>query len=136
MRKKTCIVPCLLFLLFLYSLPSYAVDLSKLSETLLRLDSLISVKSSIHARQEAKLDSLKRLVAQTDDVWQRYMLYGSLFYEYLHYQADSSFYYVGKKEELVPLLHNPDLPNEILLNRAEVYRVMGLRLETDRLLKK
>lgn len=91
MRKKTCIVPCLLFLLFLYSLPSYAVDLSKLSETLLRLDSLISVKSSIHARQEAKLDSLKRLVAQTDDVWQRYMLYGSLFYEYLHYQADSSF---------------------------------------------
>lgn len=136
MRKKTCIVPCLLLLLFLYSLPSYAVDLSKLSETLLRLDSLVSVKPSIHARQEAKLDSLKRLVAQTDDVWQRYMLYGSLFYEYLHYQADSSFYYVGKKEELVPLLHNPDLPNEILLNRAEVYRVMGLRLETDRLLKK
>lgn len=136
MRKKTCIVPCLLLLLFLYSLPSYAVDLSKLSETLLRLDSLVSVKPSIHARQEAKLDSLKRLVAQTDDVWQRYMLYGSLFYEYLHYQADSSFYYVGKKEELVPLLHNPDLPNEILLNRAGVYRVMGLRLETDRLLKK
>ena len=101
----------------------------------MKLDSLIDVKPSIHACQEAKIDSLRRKVAQTEDLWERYALYGSLFYEYLHYQADSSFYYVGKKAEMLPMLHNPDLYNEVLINRAEVYCVMGLRLETEQTLK-
>lgn len=137
MKKKLCGIALFLLLLFVFGSASlHADNVSRLHEALLRLDSLVEAKPSIHARHEAKLDSLKRLVAQTDDSWQQYMLYGSLFYEYLHYQADSSFYYVGKKEELLPLLNIPDLPNEILINRAEVYRVMGLRLETEELLKK
>ena len=49
-----------------------------------------------------------------------------MFYEYLHYQADSSLYYVGKKEELLPRLNRPDLESEIHVNRAEVMGVMGL----------
>lgn len=137
MKKKLLSIALFLFLLFVFGAASlHADNVSRLRAVLLRLDSLVEAKPSIHARHEAKLDSLKRLVAQTDDSWQRYMLYGSLFYEYLHYQADSSFYYVGKKEELLPLLNIPDLPNEILINRAEVYRVMGLRLETGEQLKK
>ena len=137
MKKQLRSIALFLLLLFVFGSASlHADNVSRLHEALLRLDSLVEAKPSIHARHEAKLDSLKRLVAQTDDSWQQYMLYGSLFYEYLHYQADSSFYYVGKKEELLPLLNIPDLPNEILINRAEVYRVMGLRLETEELLKK
>lgn len=127
----------LFFLILFKALPvsSASIELSQLNDVLLRLDSLIEVKPKIHALHELKLDSLKRLAANTDDSWQKYMLYGSLFYEYLHYQADSSYYYVSKKEEMLPLFDMPHLKNEVLINRAEVFRVMGLRMETEILLK-
>ncbi len=106
-----------------------------LQSVLLELDSLVAAKPSTHARHEAKIDSLRKRAGQVKDKWEKYALYGSLFYEYLHYQADSSFYYVAKKESMLPLLDSLDLYNEVLINRAEVYRVMGLCLETEETLK-
>lgn len=126
----TCII-----LTFIAPAAHAAADEGRIKEALQQLDSLIEAKPAIHARQEAKIDSLRKEAARAEDKWEKYSLYGSLFYEYLHYQADSSFYYVGKKEEMLPLLNNPDLQNEVLINRAEVYGVMGLCLETYNTLK-
>lgn len=134
MRTKLFLLFCLV-LSILSPVSSATIESAQLNEVLIRLDSLVEVKPTIHARHEAKLDSLKELVAHTDDLWQRYMLYGSLFYEYLHYQSDSSYYYVSKKEELLPSLNMPHLKNEVLINKAEVLRVMGLRMETEKMLK-
>ena len=49
-----------------------------------------------------------------------------LFYEYLHYQAESSLAYVERKARLLPRLNRPDLENEVRINRAEVMGVMGM----------
>lgn len=108
MRTKLFLLFCLV-LSILSPVSSATIERAQLNEVLIRLDSLVEVKPTIHARHEAKLDSLKKLAAHTDDLWQRYMLYGSLFYEYLHYQSDSSYYYVSKKEELLPSLNMPHL---------------------------
>lgn len=134
MKTIVFLMTCLI-LTFVAPAAHAAADEGKIKEALQKLDSLIEAKPAIHARQEAKIDSLRKEAARADDVWKKYSLYGSLFYEYLHYQTDSSFYYVGKKEEMLPLLNNPDLQNEVLINRAEVYGVMGLCLETHNTLK-
>ena len=111
-----------------YSIFGHAAKASmndSLQVALEKVDDLVERRESIHRSHEARLDSLKREMRQTGDLWKKYHLCGSLFYEYLHYQADSSLYYVGKKEELLPRLERPDLESEIHVNRAEVMGVMG-----------
>lgn len=133
---KTIVYLITVFVLSFIPLAIHAsISDATIKETLRKLDSLIEAKPAIHARQEAKIDSLRKEAVQAKDLWKKYSLYGSLFYEYLHYQADSSFYYVEKKEKMLPLLNNPELHNEILINRAEVYGVMGLCLEAYNTLK-
>ena len=90
------------------------------------VDHLVMQRAYVHTCHERRLDSIKVEMRRSTDVWKKYNLCGTLFYEYLHYQADSSLYYVGKKEELLPLLNRPDMKAEIHINRAEVYGVMGL----------
>ncbi|MDO4181733.1 MAG: DUF6377 domain-containing protein [Bacteroidales bacterium] len=100
-------------------------------DVLKKLDQLIGNKESYHIRKEEKIKDLKlRLRAQQDDR-EKYKLYGSLFNEYLHYQADSALYYVNQKQHLLPLLNLPELENEVIINRAEVMGVMGMYNEAQ-----
>lgn len=96
-----------------------------LQVALVQLDELIEHREELHAGHDAMLDSLRREMEQATDPWKKYHLCGSLFYENLHYQADSSLYYIAKKEELLPRLGRPDLQNEIRINRAEALGVKG-----------
>lgn len=89
------------------------------------LDSLIERRGELHQQHEAMLDSLKREMNATKDVNEKYQLCGSLFYHYLHYQTNSSLYYVDRKESLLPRMNRPDLKGEIYVNRAEVLLVSG-----------
>ncbi len=52
-----------------------------------------------------------------------------LFFAYLHYQADSSLYYINREMEILPLLNRPELEYEIIINRATVMGVMGMYIE-------
>lgn len=100
---KTIVYLITVFVLSFIPLAIHAsISDATIKETLRKLDSLIEAKPAIHARQEAKIDSLRKEAVQAKDLWKKYSLYGSLFYEYLHYQADSSFYYVEKKEKCCP----------------------------------
>lgn len=119
---RKIITVCALYL-FTVSFTAYGQD--SLRNALRQLDVLIEKRAEIHAGHDFMLDSLRKEMQQATDPWKKYHLCGSLFYENLHYQADSSLYYIEKKRELIPLLGRPDLQNEIYINRAEALSVKG-----------
>lgn len=100
-----------------------------LERSLQELDSAILQKPMFHKYHEVRLDSFKQELSQTHDLWKAYHLCGSLFYEYLHFQADSSLHYIEQKAQLLPLLKAPHLQDEIHINRAEVYNIKGMYTE-------
>lgn len=117
----------LFFFLLLWLYPSVLqAQQSSLQDALKELDQVILQKEAYHLQREEKIRQLKEQLHHTSDIWEKYNLCGSLFYEYLHYQADSSLYYINGKSNYLPLLNRPDLKNEIIINRAEVMGVMGM----------
>ena len=98
-----------------------------LNESVLKeLDRVIEEKYSFHVHKEKEIDEIKARLHRSGNNEEKYELCGSLFYLYLHYQADSSLYYINEKMRLLPLLDKPELKNEIIINRAEVMGVMGM----------
>lgn len=66
-------------------------------QLLSQLDKLISDKEIYHRQREKNIADFKHRLSLSSDDLESYNLCGSLFYEYLHYQADSSLYYVDLK---------------------------------------
>lgn len=97
-----------------------------LQQVLNELDRVILQKEIYHSQREENIQNLKERLQHSSDIWEKYNLCGSLFYEYLHYQADSSLYYINGKSKILPELNRPDLKNEIIINRAEVMGVMSM----------
>lgn len=93
------------------------------------LDEIIDRKQSFHVEKEKEINDIKQRLYHAGKDSEKYELCGSLFYLYLHYQADSSLYYINGKMNLLPLLDQPELKNEIIINRAEVMGVMGMYSE-------
>lgn len=91
-----------------------------------QLDELISKKETFYAVREKRIHDLKEQLRLTSDIQERFVLCGSLFNEYLHYQADSALIYMKRRRELLSVMQSPELKNEVLLNRAEVMGVMGM----------
>lgn len=115
----------LLFFLLIYPVTSFAGK--NTNESLLKqLDESIERKTTYHIEHEKEINELKARLSHSDDTNEKYDLYSSLFFAYLHYQADSALYYINRKLNLLPLLKNPALKDEIILNRAEVMGVMGM----------
>lgn len=120
-EAKVC---CLLFFLCLF-VPGYATD--RTNESILcELDEVIENKQFYTSRKEKELEEFKQQLKVALDPRLKYELCDKLFNAYLHYQADSSLVYVNRKENLLPLLDNPDLESEIIINQAEVMGVMGM----------
>ena len=114
------------FLSMLLCPPVLHAQPTSLPDALKELDRLILQKEIYHQQREKKINRLKEQLHHSSDIWEKYNLCGSLFYEYLHYQADSSLYYINGKLSYLPLLNRPELQNEIIINRAEVMGVMGM----------
>ena len=95
-------------------------------QLLSQLDKLISDKEIYHRQREKNIADFKHRLSLSSDDLESYNLCGSLFYEYLHYQADSSLYYVDLKQQFLPKINRAELQNEIYINRAEVLGVMGM----------
>lgn len=116
-----------LILLLTCAVPSFADKGGNANEDVLRkLDRIIDGKAAYHLRKEENMKMLKLRFSRSDNDREKYELCGALFGEYLHYQADSALYYVNVKSRLLPLLDNPSLKYEVMMNRAEVMGVMGL----------
>lgn len=123
---KTCFL--LMGMLFGWTAaPLFGQDYDRQTKEILeQLDRTIRHKSDYHRLKEARIDSLKQVLQTAATPQEQCDLCGSLFYEYLHYQADSSLAYVERKARLLPRLNRPDLENEVRINRAEVMGVMGM----------
>ena len=90
MRKITY---CLILFLFIYPLSLMADN--GLNESVLKeLDRVIEEKYSFHVHKEKEIDEIKARLHRFGNNEEKYELCGSLFYLYLHYQADSSLYYI------------------------------------------
>lgn len=100
------------------------------------LDAVIANKEYYHAEKENEIAELKSRLKATTDNQVKFSIYGELFNEYLHYQADSSLYYINERIRLLSLMEQPELNAEILINRAEVMGVMGMYSEALEELKK
>lgn len=124
-----------LFLLFVFPL-SLSAKHTDNTAALKKLDEVISKKATFQIRKEKEISDLKAELAHSTDPAQKYELYASLFGAYLHYQADSSLYYINREMEILPLLNRPELEYEIIINRATVMGVMGMYIEAIEQLKK
>lgn len=94
-----------------------------------QLDQVITQKTLYRAERERALLQLKQQLHYATTEKEKYNLSNELFGLYLHYQADSALYYINKKAEYALLLNEPELNNEIIINRAEVMGVMGMYSE-------
>lgn len=119
----------------LYAISSFALSFSLCAmhtdnaAALKKLDEVISKKETFQIRKEKEINNLKLELAHSTDPVRKYELYASLFGAYLHYQADSSLYYINREMEILPLLNRPELEYEIIINRATVMGVMGMYIE-------
>lgn len=116
---------CLILFLLIYPVTLLA-DKHPNETVLKELDGLIDKKQTFHVEKEREISDIKQQLHASEDNKEKYDLCGSLFYLYLHYQADSSLYYINGKMNLLPLLGQPELKNEVVINRAEVMGVMGM----------
>lgn len=106
------------------------------NENLLKeLDKAIEEKDRFHREKEHNIEYLKERLAYASNAEEQYNLCGELFAQYLHYQADSALHYINQKLALLPLLNEPELKNEISINRAEVMGMMGMYNESIELLE-
>ena len=118
-------------LIYIFVLPTMIVAKSDNENLLKELDEVISNKKYYHKLREDKISHLKDSLRKSGDVKEKYDLCGALFYEYLHYQADSSLYYINMKHSYLPQMNKPELEDEILINRAKVFGVMGMYNEAE-----
>jgi hypothetical protein len=116
-------------------LPLHAADINPDCEQALQaLDDLITHKADYHQQKELRLEQLKQCLVPAPDAATRYTLCNQIFQEYVHYQADSAFAYILRKEALLPQLQYPEACREIAINRAQVLGVRGMYGEVRPLL--
>lgn len=103
-------------------------------KVLQELDELITHKSEYHQKKEMRLNQMKQSLATATDAATRYEICNRIFNEYVHYQTDSAFAYILRKEALLPQIANPEARSEIAINRAQVLGVRGMYGEVRPLL--
>ena len=106
--------------------PSIRAKATETQQVLKRLDTVIAQKENYRSHKEAKIEELKQKLRQASSPSEKYRLCNSIFYEYLHYQADSAMRYLNLKEEIKPNPIYPDGEAEHAICRAEVMSVMGM----------
>ena len=91
---------CMLLLLSLFSNLS-AITKDSVNVVLEELDAVIADKSQYHSKKEEKIADLKLRLKHASNDSVKFDIYGDLFNEYLHYQADSSFSYNDERIRLL-----------------------------------
>lgn len=129
---KTKILSLCLFLMMFHPIMAEQRTMESVLE---ELDRVIELKAIYAVPKEKELAEWKICLKNAIDNRQRYDFCEKLFNGYLHYQADSAWAYVERKQQLLPLLNDPILEQELLINRAEVMGVMGMYSWAEQLLE-
>ena len=124
-------------LLAAYFLPhqSFALANDSVKLVLEELNAIIDNKLVYHTEKEKHIEVLKQKLKNDVSDEEKSDVYGQLFNDYLHYQADSSLYYIDERIRLLSSMDREDLEEEALISRAEVLGLMGMYTEALELLK-
>ena len=118
-------------LLAAYFLPlqSFALANDSVRLVLEELDAIIDNKLVYHTEKEKHIEVLKQKLKNDVSDEEKLDVYGQLFNDYLHYQADSSLYYIDERIRLLSSMEREDLEAETLISRAEVLGLIGMYTE-------
>lgn len=119
-----------LFILFTLLPHSNANSRNRVDSILNELDCVIRDKEIYHNIFEKNISQIKDKVSNTTDKDKIYELYEELFYQYLHFQADSALHYVNLRAEMLKDSTDRQRNSLITINRAEVFGIMGMYTET------
>ena len=124
-------------LLAAYFLPlqSFALANDSVRLVLEELDAIIDNKLVYHTEKEKHIEVSKQKLKNDVSDEEKLDVYGQLFNDYLHYQTDSSLYYIDERIRLLSSMEREDLEEEALISRAEVLGLMGMYTEALELLK-
>ncbi len=138
MLKYRSILKILLLSVFLSSLlplssqePAEVSDMSLLSEMsieelLSQLDMTLARAPEFENRKQEKLNSLKKELATTRDVEQRYWIARNLCLEYGPFDSDSAMRYIDEAYRLATAAGRTDWMQEMLINRSYIQAATGL----------
>ena len=118
-----------LLAVFFLPLQSFAIANDSVKLVLEELDAIIDNKLVYHTEKEKHIEVLKQKLKNDVGNEEKLDVYGQLFNDYLHYQADSSLYYIDERIRLLSSMKREDLEAETLISRAEVLGLMGMYTE-------
>ena len=123
---RLTILAALIGLLTLWSCSENQGRLSDTAEALLeRLDAEIAAAPRYEALKEARIDSLRRMLAHSADPGRKFEAVDGLIAEYDAYKADSAIHYVNMNLN-APKARDPRVRNRLLLRKADLYSHAGL----------
>lgn len=122
------IIPTII-LIFSIIESSYGYN-EKVEKVLQELDLVLENKNIYHAQKEKQVNELKRKLNETTSLNEKYIICGNIFNEYLHYQADSALHYSEMRWEYIENGNREQLKNQILINKAEAFALMGMYSES------
>lgn len=115
----------LLYLLILI-LPLQATSATKDYQQLYhRLEQTLSQRKNTDKQKEARIDSIRKLIASNTSVQELFNHYENLYQEFLTYRADSALFYIDQAEKIA--LQNRSLQQHNLcgINRATLLATTG-----------
>ena len=99
-------------------------------DSLLRLDSMIHEKRIYMDIKESRIDSLKKLSAQSTDMESLYLLNNQIIEEYSTYRYDSAMHYITKNKAIVDKLNIQHYRDEITLQTSTLLATSGMIKES------
>lgn len=95
-----------------------------------RLDSIIDNREVFISNKEARLSEIKDALRRQQDERERFELLGRLFEEYHSFNADSAYAIMLQRLDLARKIGDNDLINSALLNKANIYNLVGMYTES------
>lgn len=117
---------CYTILLMIICTSYTYADNHDIDNVLRELDKVIAEKHIYRDRKEQNISNIKAQLHNTADNETRLKLYDRLFDEYLHYQADSALKYANLKSQYIPDNDSTYLYNEMHMQKASAFGVMGM----------
>lgn len=102
---------------------------SRINNSLKELDNTLNKQWKYNQMKEEEIDNLHEKLRNTQNIYEKYEIYGDLFEAFNKYQMDSALFYVNQQKYL--LHKNPNIGSieDILLKRAEVMSMMSMYKE-------
>ncbi|MDO4779906.1 MAG: DUF6377 domain-containing protein [Bacteroides sp.] len=111
-------------------------QISKETEDVLSdLDNVIDRKSEFHKEKENYINGLKSKLSRATSLEDKDKIYKDIYNVYIHYQADSAMRYIELRSEYAMNSGNVNLHHEMKIDKALALSVMGMYIESMKLLK-